>query len=60
MRFDISGDELRIYGPDGRRFLSYKSSRQRDIESHMISTRATQRVERMAAQLRAMGVEPAE
>ena len=24
VRFDMSGDELRIYGPDGRRFLSYQ------------------------------------
>jgi hypothetical protein len=67
VRFDTSGDELRIYGPDGRRFLTFQElaaerelalqdrdrlTKDRDIERH--------RAERMAAQLRALGVEPVE
>jgi Uma2 family endonuclease len=53
IKFDTSGEELRIYGPDGRRFLSYgELAAERDA--------VQQRTERLAAQLRAMGVEPSE
>jgi Uma2 family endonuclease len=60
VRFDTTGAELRIYGPDGRRFLTFmelaneaeRASRDRDAEH--------QRAERLAAQLRAAGLGPAE
>ncbi len=72
IRFDLSGSELTILGPDDQRFLTYQEiaderdrlvqerdqvaqerdqvARERDAER--------QRAEQMAAQLRAMGVEP--
>jgi Uma2 family endonuclease len=53
IRFDTSGPELRIFGPEGQPFQTYQEiARERDSEH--------QRAERLAAQLRAMGVEPAQ
>jgi Uma2 family endonuclease len=74
VRFDMSGPELKLFGPDGDPFLTYQeiadkndrlarealeAERQRDevARKHDIEF---QRAERMAAQLRAMGIEPAE
>ncbi len=65
IRFDLSGPELVIHGPDGRRFLTYvelaqtrdeaeaqlaEVERQRDAERD--------RAERLAARLRELGIEP--
>jgi Uma2 family endonuclease len=65
IRFDPAGGDLRIFAPDGRRFLSYmelaqendrlvserdQAARERDAER--------QRAERMTALLRAAGIEP--
>jgi Uma2 family endonuclease len=72
IKFDTSGEELRIYRPDGRRFLSYselaaereRAEQDRDRVAHERDRLAAdhdavqQRTERLAAQLRAMGVEP--
>src|SRR5262249_11949965 len=86
IRFDLSGSELTIYGPDGERFLTYQevaeqrdqAARERDQAARERDQAARerdrlaqerdrlaqerdqerQRVERMAAQLRAMGLEP--
>jgi Uma2 family endonuclease len=93
VRFDMSGSELTLYGPDGRRFLTYQElaeehdrlahdrdqiARDRDQiaqERDQIAQERDQvaqerdqiaqerdaerqRAERMAAQLRAMGLEP--
>ena len=74
VRFDMSERELKLFGPDGSPFLTYQEiaeendrlvrenaeakrqrddlAREREIES--------QRAERMAAQLRAIGIEPIE
>jgi Uma2 family endonuclease len=72
IRFDLSGSELTIFGPDGRPFLSYpdlaaendRLASERDAErqrSEQIASERDaerQRSEKLAAQLRAMGVEP--
>jgi hypothetical protein len=65
IRFHLSETDLTIYDPAGKRFLSYQElaeerdqlerereelAQERDMER--------QRAERMAAQLRAMGLEP--
>jgi Uma2 family endonuclease len=51
VRFDLSAGELQIIGPDGRPFASYvELAAQRD--------QAQERAERLAAQLRALGIEP--
>jgi len=67
IRFDSSGGELKIFGPDGRPFLTYQEmaqerdriAQERDQIAHERDAER-QRTERMAAQLRAMGIEPAE
>lgn len=51
IRFDLSSDELRLYYPDGQPFVSFsESERQR--------RQAEARAERLAAQLRALGIDP--
>jgi Uma2 family endonuclease len=51
IRFDLSSGELQIFRPDGRRFATYlELAEQREY--------AEQRAERLAAQLRALGVDP--
>ena len=81
IRFDISGPELKLFGPDGSPFLTYQeiaeendrlvrengeAHRQRELaqrqRDEVARERETQhkRAERMAGQLRAMGIEPAE
>jgi hypothetical protein len=67
VRFDLSGEELQIFRPDGERFASYlELAAQRDRErqererAQREADEARQRAERLAAQLRALGVEPQE
>lgn len=51
VRFDLSSGDLQVFGPDGRPFATYvELVEQREQER--------QRAERLAAQLRALGVEP--
>jgi hypothetical protein len=60
VRFDTTGDELRIYGPDGRQFLTYQelaAERERMVQDR---DALRERAERMAAQLRSMGIQPVE
>ena len=58
IRFDLSGAELQILRPDGRRFATYlELAAQRDQEQQA-RERAEQKAERLAAQLRALGVNP--
>ena len=49
--FDLSSGDLRILRPDGQPFLTYVELAHRQELDH-------QRAERLAAQLRALGVEP--
>ncbi len=65
IRFDFSGDEMRVIGRDGKPFLSYEElAAQRERErgererAERQAAEATARNERLAAQLRALGVEP--
>lgn len=58
VRFDLSSDDLRVFGPDGPSFATgvelielRESERVRAQQEH-------QWAERLAAQLRALGVEP--
>jgi Uma2 family endonuclease len=86
IRFDLSGSELTILGPDGRRFLTYQElaeerdrlaqehnqlaqehnqlaqehgqlARERDQLAHQLEAER-QRIERIVAQVKAMGLEP--
>ncbi|NLF67947.1 MAG: hypothetical protein GX575_02715 [Candidatus Anammoximicrobium sp.] len=51
VRFDLSSGDLQVFGPDGRPFVTY-------VEVFEQLERERQRAERLAAQLRALGVEP--
>jgi hypothetical protein len=72
IRFDVSGVELTIYGPDNRRFLTFqelvdqRANEQRRAElaerqaseAQQQARQAQARAERLAAQLRALGIDP--
>jgi Uma2 family endonuclease len=51
IRFELEGDDLVIYRPDGERFLTY-------VELETQRSQAAALDERLAAQLRALGIEP--
>ena len=51
VRFTLENGELALYHPDGRKFASF-------VELELLREQAQQRAERLAAQLRALGVEP--
>ncbi len=51
VRFELQDSELVIYRPDGQRFETYTELLERTEQEHA-------RAERLAAQLRALGVEP--
>ena len=53
IRFALSNDALQLYHPDGKLFLSYAEIAQR-------AENAEQRAERLAEQLRALGINPDE
>jgi Uma2 family endonuclease len=58
VRFDLSSGDLQVFGPDGRPFATYvELVEQRDCERQQ-AQQERQRAERLAAQLRALGVEP--
>ncbi len=65
IRFDSSGSELRISGPDGRVFLTFAELEQQRKALAQDRDRVAQelqaereRVERLAAQVRSLRVEP--
>jgi Uma2 family endonuclease len=51
VRFELMEDQFRLFGPDGRPFISM-------LEYARQAAEQRQRAERLAAQLRALGVEP--
>jgi Uma2 family endonuclease len=65
VRFELVSGELQLYGPDGKRFATFvelvrqreEAQQQRDQE-RLERERAQQVADRLAAQLRALGVEP--
>jgi Uma2 family endonuclease len=65
IRFELVAEELQIYGPDGQRFATYvevveqrEKERQEKEKERQEKEKERQRAERLAAQLRALGVEP--
>lgn len=72
IRFDLSGDELQLYRPDGKRFLSYVEIAQRAEQAEQQLEQAEQQLEQteqqleqerqrsqsLAEKLRALGVDP--
>jgi Uma2 family endonuclease len=72
VRFDLNQGELELYYPDGRKFASYlelieqreqarqqaEQARQQAEQARQQAEQAQDRAERLAAQLRALGVDP--
>ena len=58
VRFDLAGGDLRLLGPDGRPFASYVELAQQRDELAQQRDEERLRVERLMAQLKAMGAEP--
>ena len=65
IRFDLSGNELQIFRPDGERFLSYveiaqqaSQERQRADNQRQRAEEAEARANLLAEKLREMGIDP--
>ncbi|MDR9403695.1 MAG: Uma2 family endonuclease [Halothece sp. Uz-M2-17] len=58
IKFVLTSQTLNIYRPDGRKFLSSLELEQRAEEATQQAEQANQRAERLAAQLRALGIDP--
>jgi hypothetical protein len=58
-RFVLVGGELAVYGPENRRLLIYDEIETAWSQAEQRAIQERQRAERLAAQLRALGVEPA-
>jgi hypothetical protein len=57
IRFDLSGDELQIFRPDGERFLSYGEIARRAEQERQRAEQAEARARLLEQRLREMGVE---
>lgn len=58
IRFDLSGAELQLYRPDGKRFLSYVEIAQRAEQAEQQLEQERLRSQALAEKLRALGVDP--
>jgi Uma2 family endonuclease len=58
IRFDLSGAELRIVGPDGRPFATYVELIAQRERAEVEARESTARAARLAAKLRELGVDP--
>jgi len=65
VRFELVDGELRLYRPDGTRFATYvelaaqeEQQRQEADKQRQEADNQRQRADRLAAQLRALGIEP--
>lgn len=58
VRFELVAGELQLFGPDGRPFATYVELFEQHEKELGETEKERQRAERLAAQLRALGVEP--
>ena len=58
IRFVLTQDDLEVYYPDGQQFLTTVELTQQIVQEKQRAEQEGQRAERLAAQLRALGVEP--
>jgi Uma2 family endonuclease len=58
VRFELVAGGLELYGPDGQKFRTYLELEAQREQAQRHADEAQQRAERLAAQLRSMGVEP--
>lgn len=58
VRFEVVDGDLQLYGPDGRKFATYVELAEQREQERQAKDQAQQRAERLAAQLRALGIQP--
>jgi len=58
IRFDLSGEVLQIYRPDGEPFASYEDVSRRLVQAEQRAEQAEQRAAVLAERLRSMGIDP--
>jgi len=58
VRFEVHNDELHLFGPDGRRFLSFVELAQERARAERQRDEQAKAAEALRAQLIALGVEP--
>jgi hypothetical protein len=58
VNFEVINGDLRLYGPDGKKFATYVQLVQQREQEAQARNQAEQRAERLAAQLKALGIEP--
>ncbi len=58
VRFDLSGGQLRVIGPDGRPFATYMEVLEAQRQAEQRAEQEHLRAERLAARLRELGVDP--
>lgn len=58
VRFELVDGDLRLYGPDGRRFATYVELVEQRDKERIEKEKAQQRAETLAAQLQALGIQP--
>lgn len=58
IRFDLSGNELRIFGPGGKPFLRFEEIYQQNERTAETARQAAADNERLRAKLRAAGIDP--
>ena len=58
VRFELIDGQLRIYGPDQQPFVPASESKRQAREQQRQAEEQRRRAERLAAQLKALGIEP--
>jgi Uma2 family endonuclease len=58
IRFELSAGELQVFGSDGRRFLTYVELASQLDEEKRARQQAEEQAARLAAKLRALGIDP--
>jgi Uma2 family endonuclease len=58
VRFELAENDLQLYGPDGKKFATYVELIEQTQQLANQRDQAQQRAERLAAKLKALGIEP--
>lgn len=57
IRFDLSGEQLELYFPDGKKFTNLKDTSEKLLQAEQQAQLEKQRADRLAAKLRELGIE---
>ena len=58
VRFEMAEGELKMYGPDGGRFMTYRELIEQRKEAEQAKEQAQRELDKLRAQLQALGVKP--